>query len=57
MDNIPSPKEIATESTSFEKFNSQNVLELITQKEYEIKDGILEIELQAMSGLILKKEG
>jgi len=30
---------------------------LITQKEYEIKDGILEIELEAMSGLILKKEG
>ena len=37
--------------------NSQNVLELVTQKEYEIKDGILEIELEAMSGLILKKEG
>jgi glycosidase len=36
--------------------NAQNLLELISEQEYIIKDGIFEIELDAMSGLILKEK-
>ena len=36
--------------------NAQIMLELITDKEYKIKDGILEVELDAMSGIVLKRE-
>ena len=35
-------------------FNKKSVIELLTKKEIFIKDGILEIELDAMSGVALK---
>ena len=35
-------------------FDSHYAIDLLTEKEYLIEDGVLEIELDAMSGAILK---
>jgi len=34
--------------------NSRKVINLLTRKEYPIKEGVLEVELDVMSGMILK---
>ena len=34
--------------------NSHKVINLLTRKEYPIKEGVLEVELDVMSGMILK---
>ena len=34
--------------------DSSEVVNLLTMKEYSIKEGILEVELDGMSGMILK---
>jgi glycosidase len=35
-------------------FNSSKAINLLTRKEYPIKEGVLDVELDAMSGMILK---